>query len=56
MLNPSVCRFDGESKGKILSEPLLTLGVRRVDGGVLGFRRASGRAQGKSQKREENMY
>lgn len=33
----------GQSKGKVLSEPLLALGVRGVDGGVLRFRRASQR-------------
>ena len=33
----------GQSKGKVLSEPLLALGVRGVDGGVsLCFRRAAG--------------
>lgn len=35
--------FCGRSKGKVLGEPLLALGVRGVDGRVLRFRRASGR-------------
>ena len=44
MLNPCVLQVCGQSKGKVLSEPLLALlGVRGVDGGVLCFRRASGR-------------
>lgn len=40
MLNPF--RSSGQSKGKVLGEPLLALGVGRVDGRVLRLRRASG--------------
>lgn len=37
------CRRCGQSKGKVLGEPLLALlGVRGVQGGFLGLRRASG--------------
>lgn len=42
MLNPCVLQVCGQSKRKVLSEPLLALGVRGVDGGVLSFRRAEG--------------
>lgn len=41
MLNPGVLQVCGWSKGKVLSEPFLALGVWRVQAGlVLGLRRA----------------